>query len=126
MASAGGITTLDIESAMQELVKLVVTKSAGDLDSQIKQNFFIIARSFYYSAYCNIGTINFHISKVLFERVQWSCTCKSIKFATILYLIDCDHKSSNMDLISWNVDYFVKIKDIKQNQMKIVFIQIKQ
>ncbi|KAG6438314.1 hypothetical protein SASPL_103251 [Salvia splendens] len=70
MASARGITTLDIESAMQELVKLVVTKSAGDLDSQIKQNFFIIARSFYYSAYCNIGTINFHISKVLFERVQ--------------------------------------------------------
>nr|UNZ93492.1 ent-copalyl diphosphate synthase [Salvia splendens] len=70
MARAGGITTLDIESAMQELVKLVVTKSAGDLDSQIKQNFFIIARSFYYSAYCNIGTINFHISKVLFERVQ--------------------------------------------------------
>ncbi|KAG6434971.1 hypothetical protein SASPL_106616 [Salvia splendens] len=70
MAGAGGITTLDIESAMQELGKLVVTKSAGDLDSQIKQNFFIIARSFYCSAYCNIGTINFHISKVLFERVQ--------------------------------------------------------
>ncbi|KAL1547239.1 Gly-Xaa carboxypeptidase [Salvia divinorum] len=70
VASAGGITTLDIESEMQELVQLVVTKSSGDLDSQIKQNFFTIARSFYYSAYCNIGTINFHISKVLFERVQ--------------------------------------------------------
>ncbi|XP_042014834.1 ent-copalyl diphosphate synthase, chloroplastic-like isoform X1 [Salvia splendens] len=70
MASAEGFTTLEIESQMQELVKLVVTKSSDDLDSKIKQNFFIIARSFYYAAYCNPGTINFHIGKVLFERVQ--------------------------------------------------------
>nr|AGF69544.1 ent-copalyl diphosphate synthase [Salvia miltiorrhiza] len=70
MGSDGGIRTLDIEAGMQELVKLVVTKSPGDLDSEIKQNFFMIARSYYYAAYCNPGTINFHIAKVLFERVQ--------------------------------------------------------
>ncbi|KAL1539761.1 Gly-Xaa carboxypeptidase [Salvia divinorum] len=70
MASAEGITTLEIESQMQELVKLVVTKSSDGLDSEIKHNFFSVARSFYYVAYCNPGTINFHIGKVLFERVQ--------------------------------------------------------
>lgn len=70
IASAEGFTTLEIESQMQELVKLVVTKSSDDLDSEIKQNFLVIARSFYYAAYCNPGTINFHIGKVLFERVQ--------------------------------------------------------
>nr|QMW69080.1 terpene synthase 3 [Callicarpa americana] len=69
MSNMGGITTLEIESEMQELVKLVVTKSSGDLDSETKQNFLTIARSFYYAAYCNPGTINFHIAKVLFERV---------------------------------------------------------
>nr|UNZ11787.1 ent-copalyl diphosphate synthase [Scutellaria barbata] len=70
MANMRGITTSEIESEMQELVKLVFTKSSKDLDSEIKQNFFTVARSFYYLAYCNQGTINFHIAKVLFERVQ--------------------------------------------------------
>lgn len=69
MGNTGGITTPEIESEMQELVKLVVMKCSGDLDSKIKQNFLSIARSFYYAAYCNQGTINFHIAKVLFERV---------------------------------------------------------
>nr|UNZ93477.1 ent-copalyl diphosphate synthase [Scutellaria baicalensis] len=69
MTKMRGITTLEIESEMQELVKLVFTKSSDDLDCEIKQNFFTIARSFYYVAYCNQGTINFHIAKVLFERV---------------------------------------------------------
>nr|QEV81854.1 terpene synthase 15 [Prunella vulgaris] len=68
MTDAGGITTSEIESEMQGLVKLVVTRSC-DLDYEIKQNFLTIAKSFYYAAYCNQGTINFHISKVLFERV---------------------------------------------------------
>ncbi|XP_075489850.1 LOW QUALITY PROTEIN: ent-copalyl diphosphate synthase 1-like [Primulina tabacum] len=66
----GGITTDEIESDMQELVKLVLTKTSKDLDSDTKQNFLCIARSFYYAAYCNSGTINFHIAKVLFEGVM--------------------------------------------------------
>ncbi|KZV22536.1 ent-copalyl diphosphate synthase, chloroplastic [Dorcoceras hygrometricum] len=66
----GGITTDEIESDMQELVKLVLTKTSEDLDGVTKQNFLAIARSFYYAAYCNPGTINFHIAKVLFEGVM--------------------------------------------------------
>ncbi|KAL6505137.1 Gly-Xaa carboxypeptidase [Orobanche gracilis] len=65
----GGITTVEIESDMQELVKLVLTKSTRDLDSEIKRNFLIIARSFYYAAYFSPRTINFHMTKVLFEKV---------------------------------------------------------
>nr|QMW69081.1 terpene synthase 1 [Callicarpa americana] len=69
MTDLGGITTVQIESDMQELVKLVLTKSLGDLDSRTKQTFLVIARSFYYTAFFNPGTINFHMAKVLFERV---------------------------------------------------------
>ncbi|KAH6799652.1 hypothetical protein C2S51_036136 [Perilla frutescens var. frutescens] len=57
-------TTFQIEASMQELVKLVFTKSSEDLDSLTKQTFFAVARSFYYTAYCDAGAINSHIKKV--------------------------------------------------------------
>nr|UVC58043.1 CPS6 protein [Isodon rubescens] len=63
-------TTFQIEASMQELVKLVFTKSSEDLDSITKQSFFAIARSFYYTAYCDAGAINSHIYKVLFENID--------------------------------------------------------
>nr|QMW69082.1 terpene synthase 2 [Callicarpa americana] len=62
-------TTFQIEAGMQELVKLVFTKSSGDLDSLTKQSFFAIARSFYYTAYCDPGAIDSHMDKVLFQKV---------------------------------------------------------
>nr|A0A075F9Z3.1 RecName: Full=ent-copalyl diphosphate synthase 2, chloroplastic; Short=MvCPS2; Flags: Precursor [Marrubium vulgare]AIE77091.1 class II diterpene synthase [Marrubium vulgare] len=63
------VKEIQVESDMQELVKLVVTKSSGDLDSDIKQKFLTIARSFYYAAHCSTEAIGFHIVKVLFERL---------------------------------------------------------
>ncbi|KAL8510593.1 hypothetical protein ACS0TY_017425 [Phlomoides rotata] len=64
-----GCGTVEVESDMQELVKLVLTKSSGDLDCHTKQNFLTIARSFYYTAHCSTDIIGFHIDKVLFERL---------------------------------------------------------
>uniref|UniRef100_A0A161Y3E2 ent-kaurene synthase n=1 Tax=Daucus carota subsp. sativus TaxID=79200 RepID=A0A161Y3E2_DAUCS len=63
-----GITAMEIESKMQELVKLVLCNSPDGLDPELKQIFFTLARTFYYTAYCDPITINSHISKVLFGR----------------------------------------------------------
>ncbi|XP_035548925.1 (-)-kolavenyl diphosphate synthase TPS28, chloroplastic-like [Juglans regia] len=63
------VTTPEIESEMRELVQLVLHNSKDDIQSDIKQTFLAIAKSLYYAAYCDHGTINFHIAKVLFDRV---------------------------------------------------------
>uniref|UniRef100_A0A7N0TUF4 Terpene synthase N-terminal domain-containing protein n=1 Tax=Kalanchoe fedtschenkoi TaxID=63787 RepID=A0A7N0TUF4_KALFE len=62
----------DIDSNMQQLLQLVLQNSdstSTDLDANLKQTFFSVARSFYYIACCNPVTVNDHIAKVLFERV---------------------------------------------------------
>ncbi|MED6194806.1 Gly-Xaa carboxypeptidase [Stylosanthes scabra] len=64
------ITTPEIESEMTELAQLVLEKrSTNDLDFNIKNTFLTVAKSFYYAAFCDSRTINFHIAKVLFEKV---------------------------------------------------------
>ncbi|TQD99301.1 hypothetical protein C1H46_015090 [Malus baccata] len=63
--------TQEIELEMQQLVQMVLQKPLdGAIESSIKQTFFAVARSFYYSAYSDAGTINSHLAKVLFERVD--------------------------------------------------------
>ncbi|KAB2605326.1 ent-copalyl diphosphate synthase [Pyrus ussuriensis x Pyrus communis] len=63
-------TTQEIEPEMQQLAQIVLQKPLnGAIESSIKQTFFTVARSFYYSACSDPGTINGHLTKVLFERV---------------------------------------------------------
>ncbi|RXI02760.1 hypothetical protein DVH24_002838 [Malus domestica] len=63
--------TQEIELEMQQLVQMVLQNPLdGAIESSIKQTFFAVARSFYYSAYSDAGTINSHLAKVLFERVD--------------------------------------------------------
>ncbi|KAL5860226.1 hypothetical protein ACOSQ4_001522 [Xanthoceras sorbifolium] len=69
-ANTDRMTTLQMDSDMQELVQLVLQNSSHGTYSQVKQTFLTVAKSFYYMAYCDPGTINFHISKVLFERAD--------------------------------------------------------
>ncbi|KAL8092691.1 ent-copalyl diphosphate synthase 1 isoform X2 [Apium graveolens] len=57
---------MEIESNMQQLVKIVLCNSPNGLQPELKQTFYTVARTFYYTAYCNPITINAHISKVLF------------------------------------------------------------
>nr|XP_025604633.1 ent-copalyl diphosphate synthase, chloroplastic isoform X3 [Arachis hypogaea] len=64
------ITTSEVESEMRELVQLVLQKSStNDLGFNIKNTFLMVAKSFYYAAFCDSRTINFHVAKVLFEKV---------------------------------------------------------
>ncbi|XVE73125.1 hypothetical protein DITRI_Ditri11bG0092500 [Diplodiscus trichospermus] len=69
-ADAKPTTTQKIESDMQELVQLVLQNSSDDVDSEFKQTFLAVARSFYYAAHCDLETTEFHIAKVLFEKVR--------------------------------------------------------
>ncbi|KAH7864663.1 hypothetical protein Vadar_032337 [Vaccinium darrowii] len=63
-------TTVQIESDMQQLAHSVLCSSPDDIDREIKQTFLAVAKSYYYNAHFTLGTIHFHIAKVLFERVN--------------------------------------------------------
>ncbi|XP_028762191.1 ent-copalyl diphosphate synthase, chloroplastic-like [Neltuma alba] len=65
-------TTPEIESEMRKLVELVLQTEdpPNTLESNINNTFFVVARAYYYAAYCDAGTINSHLAKVLFHRVM--------------------------------------------------------
>ncbi|CAJ1904862.1 unnamed protein product [Sphenostylis stenocarpa] len=58
-----GMITPEADSKMQELVQLVFQKSPSAIDFNIKNTFLTVAKSFYYAAFCDSRTINFHIAK---------------------------------------------------------------
>ncbi|KAL5561684.1 hypothetical protein UlMin_031431 [Ulmus minor] len=61
----------EIESDMQELVQLVLQNHSADgMETKIKQTFLMVAKTFYYAAYCDSTTISYHVGKVLFETVD--------------------------------------------------------
>ncbi|KAK7396372.1 hypothetical protein VNO78_17330 [Psophocarpus tetragonolobus] len=68
-SNVNGMIIPEVESKMQELVQLVFQKSPNGVDFNIKNTFFTVAKSFYYTAYCDPRTVNFHIAKVLFDKV---------------------------------------------------------
>ncbi|KAK1321035.1 hypothetical protein QJS10_CPA03g00942 [Acorus calamus] len=57
------------ELQMQELVQRVLDNS-DDLNKDTKKTFLTIVKSFYYKAHCPSSTMDVHLSKVLFERVD--------------------------------------------------------
>ncbi|KAL2320957.1 hypothetical protein Fmac_029926 [Flemingia macrophylla] len=63
------ISIEEVESKMQELMQLVFEKSPTGIDFNIKNTFLTVAKSFYYTAFCDSRTINFHVAKVLFDKV---------------------------------------------------------
>ncbi|PIA50760.1 hypothetical protein AQUCO_01200179v1 [Aquilegia coerulea] len=69
----GGITkgtpTLSIDSDMQELVQTVLLYSDNVVNSEIKQTFLAVVKSFIYATYCPQETMYNHIAQVLFKRV---------------------------------------------------------
>ncbi|KAK4741552.1 hypothetical protein SAY87_025140 [Trapa incisa] len=69
---AGTITDPQIESAMRELVQSVLKGSAsiGRTEKNMSDTFLMVVKSFYYGALCDPGTIELHIAKVLFQKVN--------------------------------------------------------
>ncbi|KAF7804749.1 ent-copalyl diphosphate synthase, chloroplastic [Senna tora] len=57
------------DSEMQQLAQLVLQKSSNAVDSNIKNTFLTVAKTFYYAAFFDSTTINSHIAKVLFDKL---------------------------------------------------------
>ncbi|VFQ86200.1 unnamed protein product [Cuscuta campestris] len=73
------MTKAEVEREMQSLVKIVLTDDDDEeeeeeeeedlISPEVKQTFLTVTKAFYYAAFCNPGTIDSHIAKVLFQRV---------------------------------------------------------
>ncbi|KAI4349509.1 hypothetical protein L6164_010091 [Bauhinia variegata] len=70
LSSISNGTTPEIESEMQRLVQLLLQNSSNGIDSSIKNTFLAVAKTFYYAAFFDPGTIKSHVAQVLFNRVM--------------------------------------------------------
>ncbi|KAL3512625.1 hypothetical protein ACH5RR_025342 [Cinchona calisaya] len=59
----------EVDADMQELVEIILQNSTISIPQDTKQTFLSVAKAFYYSAYCDRQTIDFHISKALFQPI---------------------------------------------------------
>lgn len=64
-----GFKNKELEHDMQTLVKLVLEKSSGGINRDIKKTFLAVAKTYYYRAYHDAHTMDTHMFKVLFEPV---------------------------------------------------------
>ncbi|KAL5712663.1 muconate cycloisomerase [Ranunculus cassubicifolius] len=62
-------TPSSVDSTMQELVQTVL-KNTDEIKSGIKKTFLIVAKSYFYKAYCSQETMEHHIAQVLFNKVD--------------------------------------------------------
>ncbi|XP_075109604.1 copal-8-ol diphosphate hydratase, chloroplastic-like isoform X3 [Nicotiana tabacum] len=67
--TTGSSKATDIELDMQALVNLVFGNYSSNVNQDIKQIFFAVAKTFYYTTHITEEVIDFHISKVLFQQV---------------------------------------------------------
>lgn len=61
----------EVELEMKEVVKLVLDSSSCGINKDMKNTFLAVAKSFYYIAHVTEELLNFHISKVLFEPLEY-------------------------------------------------------
>ncbi|XP_021736498.1 ent-copalyl diphosphate synthase, chloroplastic-like isoform X1 [Chenopodium quinoa] len=68
--SCNYMKTGEVEEDLQKLMKIILSRSINGAIPSLKQACLAQVKSFFYAAHCTQQEINFHINKVLFEKVD--------------------------------------------------------